>query len=150
MEIIPKRNALAIPYRVLLQFFEKWVKLPNINPSFYNLAGIGLSILYLYTHTHWLKIAIIFLICLFDWFDGATARRHNKCSRSGYIIDNTTDRVSEAFIFTTEAGTVLGQIFYVLWLCNLVLAFFSVYSNKHTSLPLRFAFMLLLLLKIAI
>jgi len=61
------------------------------------------------------------------------------------MIDVVTDRVSEAFIFAAEAETAIGQIFFLLWLINLALAFYSVSSNRHTALPLRFVYLVVLI-----
>ena len=147
MDIIPGRRSVALPYRSLLTFLEKRLFLPDINPSYYHTLGIALSVLYLYTQTPWLKVVIIVVVLWADWIDGATARRYNRGSRAGYIIDVVTDRVSEAFIFSAEADTSLGQIFFLLWFINLALAFYSVYSNKHSSLPLRFVYLVVLVVQ---
>ena len=145
MDDVPGRRVLALPYRALLTFLEKRIFLPDINPSYYHALGLALSVFYLYTRTAWLSIVVIVLILWADWIDGATARRYNRGSRAGYMVDVVTDRVSEAFIFAAAAETVVGQIFFVLWLVNLALAFYSVASNKHTSLPLRFAYLVVLI-----
>ena len=145
MDSVPSRRSVALPYRSLLTFLEKRLFLPDINPSYYHTLGIALSVLYLYTRTPWLNVVVILLIIWADWLDGATARRYNRESRAGYIIDVVTDRVSEAFIFAAEAETAIGQIFFLLWLINLAFAYYSVYSNKHTSLPLRFVYLVVLI-----
>jgi len=141
MDIIPGRRAVASPYRALLSLFEDRLCLPDLNPSYYHLLGLALSVLYLYARTPGLKILLIVVVLLADWFDGATARRYHRVRRAGYITDVVTDRASEAFLFAAEAGTILGQIFFLLWMINALLAFYSVYSNKHTSLPLRFVYL---------
>ena len=145
MDIVPSRLPLASPYRSLLTLLEKRIFLPDINLSYYHTLGIVLSVLYLYTRTPWLKVAIVVLVLGADWLDGATARRYNRGSRAGYMIDVVTDRVSEAFIFSAESDTTIGQIFFLLWLVNLILAFYSVHSNKHSSLPLRFVYLVILI-----
>jgi phosphatidylglycerophosphate synthase len=104
-----------------------------------------LSVLYLYARAPGPKIFLIIVVLVADWFDGATARRYHRVRRAGYITDVVTDRASEAFIFAAEAGTALGQIFFLLWMVNALLTFYSVYSNKHTSLPLRFAYIVVLM-----
>jgi phosphatidylglycerophosphate synthase len=124
---------------------EKKVFLPDISPSYYHAFAIVASILFIYAQAPWLKILILSLALLSDWLDGATARRYHKCCRAGYMTDVVTDRVSEGFIFSTIAGTTLGQVLFLLWLANLILAFYSVRSNKHTSLPLRFAYLIILI-----
>jgi phosphatidylglycerophosphate synthase len=125
--------------------FEGRLFLPDLSPSYYHLLGLTLSVLYLYARSPGLKIALIVVILLADWFDGATARRYHRVRRAGYITDVVTDRASEAFLFAAEAGTVLGQIFFLLWMVNALLTFYSVYSNKHTSLPLRFVYIAVLI-----
>ena len=147
MDPIPSRPAIAGPHRTLLSVLEQWVPLPDITPSYYHALAIALSILFLYTNASVYKIAIVGVILLVDWLDGATARRYDRYRRSGYIIDVVTDRVSEAFVFSAEAGMALGRIFFILWVINSALTFYSVYSNKHTSLPLRFAYLIILILQ---
>lgn len=147
MDIIPSRRSVASPYRSLLAILEKRLFVPDINPSYYHTLGLALSVLYLYTRTPWLKVAIVVLVLWADWLDGATARRYNRGSRAGYIIDVVTDRVSEAFIFSAESDTTIGQIFFLLWLLNLIFAFYSVHSNKHSSLPLRFVYLVILIIR---
>ena len=72
------------------------------------------------------------------------ARRKSKVLESDVI----TDRTSEGMIFVAGAGTTLGQVFYVLWLINLGLAYYSIRTNRHTSLPLRFAYIVILLFSV--
>lgn len=144
MDVIPGRRSVASPYRALVSLFEDRVFLPDLNPAYYHLLGLALSVLYLYAHTPGPKILLIVAVLLADWFDGATARRYHHVHRAGYITDVVTDRASEAFIFAAEAGTALGQVFFLLWMVNALLTFYSVSSNKHTSLPLRFVYIAVL------
>lgn len=145
MDDIPRRRSLALPYRSLLTFFEKRVYLPDITPSYYHVFGLFASVLFLYCQAAWLKILVLALILVADWADGATARRYNKCRRAGYMLDVVTDRASEGLIFAAGAGTTIGQVFYLAWLLNLLLAYYSIRSNRHSSLPLRFAYLLVLI-----
>ena len=145
MGIVPGRHSITFHYRTLLTSLEKYLFLPDINPSWYNALAIAFSIFYLYTRSSWLKVIVILLINWVDWLDGATARRYNRESREGYIIDIMTDRVGEAFIFAAEADTATGQFFFLLWLINMAFTFYSVYSNKHTSLPLRYVYLVVLI-----
>jgi phosphatidylglycerophosphate synthase len=147
MDNIPRRSVVATPYRTLLATLEKQIALPEVSPSYYHVLGLGLSLLYLYAQTPAQRIWLIVLILIADWLDGATARRYGRGSRAGYLIDLLTDRISEAFIFAAASGTLLGQIFFLLWIVNVALAFYSVRSNKHTALPIRFAFLLILIIR---
>ena len=83
-----------------------------------------------------------------DWLDGVMARRYRRGSRAGYIIDVVTHRASEAFIFAAEAETPLGQVFFLLWIINSALAFYSVRTNTHMALPLRFAYLIVLIAQV--
>jgi phosphatidylglycerophosphate synthase len=147
MGSVPDRRGVAAPYRAVLSILERRVPLPNINPAYYHTLALALSILYLYVHTPAPKIAIIAIVLVTDWLDGATARRYGRGSRAGYIIDVVTDRASEAFIFAAEAGAPLGQAFFLLWIINSALAFYSVRTNTHTALPLRFAYLIILIVQ---
>jgi phosphatidylglycerophosphate synthase len=145
MDSIPVRRSVARPYRAVFSAIEKWVTLPDISPSYYHAFAIVASILFIYAQAPWLKILILGLVLVADWLDGATARRYHKCCRAGYMTDVVTDRLSEGFIFGSIAGTTLGQIFFLLWLANLALAYYSLHSNKHTALPLRCAYLIILI-----
>jgi phosphatidylglycerophosphate synthase len=129
----------------VLSVLEKQVFLPDLSPSYYHTYAIVASILFIYAQAPWLKILILSLVLLSDWLDGATARRYHNCCRAGYMTDVVTDRVSEGLIFWSIVSTTLGQVFFLLWLANLILAFYSVHSNKHTALPVRFAYLIILI-----
>jgi len=121
---------------------EKRVSLPRVNPACYNALEIALSLLYLYAHSLLAKILLVALILFADWLDGATARQHGTAgSRGGWLVDVITDRASEAFIFTAESDTPVGQVFFLLWVVNCALAFYSAWKNKHSSLALRAAYL---------
>jgi phosphatidylglycerophosphate synthase len=144
MDTIPVRGRVAAPYRFVLALLERFINLPNINPALYQLLAIGLSIAYLYLENLWLKAAVIMVILICDWLDGATARRHRTLSRAGYIADATIDRASEGLIFVGEAMHGAGQLFFLLWLVNCGLTFHSSRGNRHRALPLRFLYVLVL------
>ena len=144
MDSIPIRPRVASVYRVVLSLLEEWVTLPNIDPVYYHALGILLSVLYFCARTPLQKILVLCVVLLADWLDGATARQHGQACRSGYITDVVIDRISEAFIFAAEVRTLPGQIFFVLWVLNSALAFYSIRSDRHLSLPLRFLYILVL------
>jgi phosphatidylglycerophosphate synthase len=146
MDLIPDRPHLASPYRALLSFLEARLVLPDINPAYYSVLGILLSVVFLYLQTTLGKIIVIGVVLLADWLDGATVRRYGQVRRSGYITDAAVDRLSEALIFSGEVTTIPGQIFFLLWIVNSLLTFYSVTSNQHVSLPLRFLYIIALIL----
>jgi phosphatidylglycerophosphate synthase len=136
-------------HRKVLSAIERRVPLPDIHPSWYEVLALASSILYLFAWTPVQRIVLVTIALLADCLDGATARRYQRTSRAGYIIDVMTDRASEAFIFAAEAGSALGQLFFLLWLVNCALAFYSIRANRHTALPLRFAWLVVLLIQTA-
>ena len=147
MDPIPPRPRVARLHRSLLSRFETVIILPDINLAIYHAAALLLSALVFFAQTPLAKAILIAIVLITDWLDGATARRYERTSRSGYFTDLVTDRASEAFIFVAEIETAFGQVFFWLWIVNTVLSFYSAKANRHLSLPLRFAFMLILLAK---
>lgn len=150
MGVIPARQALtgAKFYRQILTFFEEYLVLPKINPSWYQLVGLLLSLGYIYLTSDVTKIWFLVVVLILDWFDGASARMLGKSSVQGWMMDVLIDRLSEAFIFWAEIGTKVGYIFFILWITNCILSIYSVKSGKHIILALRFFFILVLLLRV--
>ena len=150
MDSIPGRRPVASAHRKVLSAIEKRVPLPDIHPSWYEVLALAASILYLFAWTPAQRIVLVTIALLADFLDGATARRYQRTSRAGYINDVMTDRASEAFIFTAAANSTLGQVFFLLWLVNCTLAFYSMQANRHTALPLRFAWLIALIVQVSI
>lgn len=146
MDNIPSRVAIAKPYRIILSTLEKYLPIPNINPSYFQLLGIILSIAYLYSDSVIQKVVLISIILLADWYDGAVARKLKLTSVEGYLTDVTFDRISEGFIFIHEIQNPIGYVFFLFWIVNLVLSFISVKTHRHYSLPLRFLYIFVLLI----
>lgn len=147
MDKIPSRHFLAKFYKDILSQFEGYLPLPKINPSYYQIAGILVSMVILYTNGLWPKIFILTVILLLDWFDGATARKYQKTSYEGLLADIASDRLSEGFIFIREIASSLGRIFFLLFLLNIFLSFASLKLKKIYILPLRFIFLIILILE---
>ncbi len=142
---VPVRPSIASLYRAPLAFVEKHVPLPNVSPSVYHASAILLSVVYLYLQAPSMKALILSIVLLTDWLDGATARRYHGARRSGYITDVVTDKASEGFIFAAECGVALGQVFFLLWIINCALTFYSARSGKHVSMPLRFVYLVIVI-----
>jgi phosphatidylglycerophosphate synthase len=130
-----------------LYTIEPRAPVPDIHPSSYQALAPASSIPCLFAWTQAQRIVLVTIALLADFLDGATARRHGRTSRAAYITDVMTDRASEAFIFAAAAGSILGQVFFLLWLVNCVMAFYSMRANRHTALPLRFAWLLVLIMQ---
>lgn len=96
---IPKRSQIAQLYKQPFHKLEKLMPFLIKDPNFYQVFGLLFSIFFLFTKTNVHQITLISLILIFDWLDGATARKYNLTSRKGYLIDVVVDRISEGLIF---------------------------------------------------
>lgn len=149
METIPKRPHIADFYRTILLSLERYLPLPRINPSFYESAGLVMSIVYLYTTNLYTKVLVLSLVLLSDWLDGATARRYKLLSKQGYLIDLSSDRISELIIFFPIDMSLLSWVFFTLAIANTILAYVSVLTGRHMSMALRFFYLLILIVSIS-
>ncbi|MFS8158608.1 MAG: CDP-alcohol phosphatidyltransferase family protein [Candidatus Roizmanbacteria bacterium] len=148
MDQIPQRPGVAKIYRTVLMSLERYMIFPFRDPAYYSVAGLLLSIGYLFARSLALQVTIIAVILLFDWMDGAVARKYNKTSRAGWLIDVAVDRMSEGIIFASLLFTPLGSIFFISYICNIFLSFYSVKAGRHHLLPLRFIWLFILLGKL--
>ncbi|MBI5448799.1 CDP-alcohol phosphatidyltransferase family protein [Candidatus Gottesmanbacteria bacterium] len=148
MDHISQRTQVAMLYRWVLSRWEKYLIFPIKNPSYYQVAGLVLSVVYLYVSSLVWQSILIGVILLFDWMDGAAARKYKVTGKKGWMIDVCVDRVSEGFIYLSALFSRLGTIFFLLYLCNIMLSLYSVKSGKHILLPLRFAWLLILIYRV--
>lgn len=135
---------MARLYRVPLERLERVLPLPPIPPVAYTAVGLGLSVLAFVVPVGWGLVALVAVVLLADWLDGATARRFGWTGRAGYVTDVIADRASEGLIFAAAAGTPLGWLFLALWLVNCVLTAISLRGPRHLSLPLRFGYLVVI------
>src|SRR3989338_3941468 len=112
MDTIPERNKLAQLYRQPLQKLESRMPIFIKNPCVYQLAGLLLSVLFLFAQTNLQQIILISVILMLDWLDGAAARRYDLTSKQGYITDLAVDRISEGLIFIAVVSSTIGKIFF--------------------------------------
>jgi phosphatidylglycerophosphate synthase len=147
MDTIPKRSTLAkVLYRNLLDKYESKLVFPVKDPNFYQIVGLLLSGVFLFKPHPVLGIILIVIILLSDWMDGAVARRYKKTSREGWMIDVVVDRISEGLMFVAYLGTFVGNIFFFLYLLNILGSYYSVKTGKQTILALRFFYLIYLLI----
>ena len=66
MDIIPGRPAVASPYRAVLTALGQRLVLPKVNPVYYHLLAIFLSVLFLYAQESWIQIAIVGAVLMTD------------------------------------------------------------------------------------
>ncbi len=75
--------------------------LQSISPSTFTLCAFlsGLAIpFFLYYHMHFLAVCALAISGFFDTLDGSIARRFNKTSNQGAMLDIVSDRFVETFI----------------------------------------------------
>jgi phosphatidylglycerophosphate synthase len=148
----PHRPSIARFYRAPLERFERHVPLPRVAPAWYSAASLVLSAMVWLVLPDSPFVAVLVAGALVaDWLDGATARRYALASPNGYLTDVVVDRVSEGLIFAPLAITALhgglfGQVFLGLWVVNCALAVYSVRSGRHRILPLRFVYLVALVI----
>jgi len=111
--------------------------LPNVSPNALSGLSIVFSLLFVLTLGRpFVALALLACILMFDWLDGMVARKYNKTSEEGYLIDVASDRLSEAVVF-------LPFFFpwFFLFSFNCILALLAVKRSKHIILPLRHVFL---------
>lgn len=150
MDKIPKRNKLAKVYRNILDRYEDKLVFPIKDPNFYQIMSVFLSALFLFKPQPIWAIVSILVILLSDWMDGAVARKYGLTSREGWMIDVVIDRISEGLMFVVYLGTMVGKIFFGIYLVNIALSFYSIKSGKHLLIAIRFFYLIYLLTSILV
>jgi phosphatidylglycerophosphate synthase len=145
MDKIPQRSKLAKIYRDILDKYEGKLIFPIKDPNFYQILSIFLSAIFLFKPQPILGIFLITLILLSDWMDGAAARKYNLTSREGWMLDVVIDRISEGLMFVAYLGTFVGNLFFSLYLFNIIGSYYSIKSGKHTLIAIRFCYLLYLI-----
>jgi phosphatidylglycerophosphate synthase len=148
MDKIPQRSNLAKIYRNILDKFEGRLVFPVSNPHFYQVLAIFLSGIFLFRPNPSLGAVLLIIILLLDWVDGAVARKNNLASRKGWLTDVAVDRISEGLIFVVYLGTLAGNLFFMMYLFNILGSYYSIRSGKHTILPVRFFYLIYLIILI--
>lgn len=138
MDKIPKRTTIAGLYRKPLSLLETAFTLSFLNPNYLQITALLLSVGYLFADNNYIRLVLVIIILISDWLDGASARSQKITSREGWMKDVVVDRVSEGFIFAAHLDYSLGKSFFALYIINIALSIYSVSSNKHLMLPLRF------------
>lgn len=150
MDKIPKRSKLAKIYRDVLDKYEDKLVFPVKDPNFYQVVSVLLSAVFLFKPGIVLGIVLLAVILISDWMDGAVARKYNLTCREGWMIDVVIDRLSEALIFVGYLGTIVGKIFFGMYLINIVMSFYAVKSGKHLLIATRFFYLIYLLITLVL
>ena len=117
--------------------------LPNVNPNVISGLSVLTSMLFVIVFPKFPIISAVFLTftILLDWFDGLIAKKFQRTSEEGYVVDVMSDRLSEGIIFS-------AMIFpwFFLFFLNCLLSMRSVVKEKHIILPLRHLFLIYLVI----
>lgn len=127
-----------------LDNLTNWLPWPNINPDFVSYGSfiVILPVIFL-TDKPFLLLVFVGLSLLLDWSDGSIARRYNRQSARGYWVDLISDRLSEAVL-----AFAFGDLWLALFVTNIIISFYSWQIKINFVMPVRFIFLLLLVLKI--
>ncbi len=120
------------------------IPLPNISPNIVSVASVvAMAMIFIWRDSIWWVFSFILLSILLDWFDGLIARRHNRVSARGYIVDSVCDRASELLLVLAFFQTSFLLIY--AFVLNIVLAFVSWKTKLNLLIPLRLLFLLFIL-----
>lgn len=146
----PVRLGISKLYRDATESVGQRLPHLNINPNVISLIGFlftfaTVALIRIYP----LNVLTLVFSLVFDWLDGVYARKLNKTSYRGYMIDVTLDHVANILLSLALLYSAIGQIFLFLCIINIILLYVSLAKGKHIMLPLRFIIFVLLLLRIA-
>lgn len=145
MDTAPHKSAWVTSLRKPFYLAEKYLP-GHINPNIWTAAMMLPSLLFVYVAflKPW-NILCIILAMLFDWLDGAYARKRKSTSLNGHIIDISFDKLSEVLIITAFIGTWFGIVLFAIFLANLYYTKRIFTTNQHFHINLRFIVIVYLL-----
>jgi phosphatidylglycerophosphate synthase len=139
---MPPKIGLIHKAREVCDLWLLRLPIPNINPSLisYLALPVSLAFILLWDKNELLALIMLVIVLILDWLDGLVAKKYKRASEKGWLIDVTTDRLSEGIIFI-----VFIYPWFYLFLFNIFLTYFS-YKLKKFSLilPLRQLFFIYL------
>jgi len=137
--IKPKRTFLGIIIRYFIDNLTKKFPLPKINPNKVSGLSVIFSITFVLTfgYSKIISFLFLFLVIFCDFLDGAISKRYYKKNIEGYIVDVTSDRISEGIIFS-----FFFFPWFYLFTLNIFLTIWSFLNKKHIILPLRQIFII--------
>ena len=108
---------------------------PKVNPNLISYLALPFSLIFilLWDKYELLSFFVLVVVLLLDWIDGLVAKKYHSTSEAGWVVDVTTDRLSEGIIFIH-----FFHPWFYLFLVNILLTAAS-YKFKKFSLilPLR-------------
>ena len=101
----------------LVKVLARW----GVNPSAVTVSGLamsGIAAWLVWSGSYWQGAVVLFLGSILDAVDGGLARRLNRESREGAILDSSLDRVAEmlvmAAILAGPAGSEHRSLVYIV------------------------------------
>ncbi|MBN1646224.1 CDP-alcohol phosphatidyltransferase family protein [Candidatus Woesearchaeota archaeon] len=121
------------------------MKLPNVDPDLISVLSVLLVVVAIMHHSNlWWVFGWVMASLIFDWMDGVIARKHNRATKRGYIVDVYCDRLSEGILFT-----VFFVPWFYLFILNMILTVIGFKTKVHFNLALRLIFLVVLVLQLA-
>lgn len=131
----PKENIFRIKFRKPIDDFIAKLPFPNINPDYVSFSTLITTIIAVYfftKHEIWWFLGFLLLTLLLDWSDGTIARKYNRATRHGWLLDKIIDRISEIILFS------------FIWPIGLIfvpLEIIIMYLSYHRKYPLILMFL---------
>jgi phosphatidylglycerophosphate synthase len=97
-----------------------------------------------------LNIALLSIILILDFLDGAAARQQKSEQRQGYLIDTTSDKISDFLCVIGLIALPIGKVFLILVIINIFLQFYALKTNKHHILAIRFFLLVYLIARYSV
>ncbi|MFA5070666.1 MAG: CDP-alcohol phosphatidyltransferase family protein [Patescibacteria group bacterium] len=108
---------------------------PKVNPNYISYLALPFSLIFilLWDRYKLLSFFVLVFVLILDWMDGLVAKKYQTASEEGWLVDVTTDRLSEGVIFIH-----FFHPWFYLFLVNLFLTAASFKFKKFSFiLPLR-------------
>jgi len=147
MDQIPLRNQYLASYRQVTKKFEQ--RLPKLPFSANSITAAMLvisAIFPIFAHAKPISIIILLIILILDFLDGVASRQQKTDSKSGYLIDTASDKISDFLCAIAYIDTLIGKIFMGLVFLNVLLQFVSIKYKIHYILAVRFFILVYLLI----
>lgn len=148
MDTIPKRTAIASPYRYVLHILEKHLRFPVKNPDVYTVFSLLLSFLFLVLGNTLIRFVLLIIVLFFDWVDGAAARKFKGVSKRGYVVDQTFDKLGDGLITVSVLSSGYGKVLFLIYIINNLMYYYSIKTGKHYIMPIRFFYLIILLIQL--
>jgi len=147
MADIKKLDSTIFMKRMSDAIFQR-LPLPKIHPDIISTFSVIMSVVFLFNSDLGYQVVVLFIVFLFDTFDGAIARKYHfrkspEEEACGWMVDVTLDRLSEGII-----AIAFFIPLFPLFILNTFLVLWSYKKNFHIILPLRQVLLVYLVIKL--